>query len=241
MGGGPRRRARHEGGGLLEQRHERSWLPGRGRLALPRTVHQRGRPGHRGPRDEGERLEAQPGPGPRRRAHARRPRGGAPPRRPAHLRPGLGLGFHAVPPARWDRLAQPRLRRRRRRRRVPLHLRRLQVVHDVRRYVVRVRPRPRPDGRHRRDAARRCRALALRVRRLRGDRRGLRARAPEALEGQAGRGQGEEPPDRRGRLHRHGRSPRPARAAREGRGPAVPQLRPARERPRRAFRRRGPL
>ena len=91
-----------------------------------------------------------------RRARLRQDRAGPDRRRAqgsaraAHLRISrarLGLRLHALPAAPRHRVAEPRIRRRGRRRRVPLDLRRLQLVHAVLRRRLRLRPGTRSDDR----------------------------------------------------------------------------------------------
>ena len=100
------------------------------------------------------------------------------PRRPAHRGARLGLRLHAVPPAPRDRVAQPRLRRRGRRRHLPLDLRRLLLVHALRRHRLRLRPGARADRRHDDAAPGQRRRPAARLRAGgRGDRDGTSRRS----------------------------------------------------------------
>ena len=80
--------------------------------------------------------------------------------------PRLGLGLHPVSPAHRPRVAPLRLRRRERRRDLPLHLRRLHLVHALRRHRLLVRARARANGRPDRRCAWRtptsCRSISRR-------------------------------------------------------------------------------
>ena len=213
VGRGTRRRAAAEGRRLRQHRRQRPRLPLHGRVPHARALHERRRAGRAGPGSEGLGVEAVPGQGPRRRRLRRGPQ--APPRaaRPAPGRPRLGQRLHRLhrPPRR--RQPEPRLRRRGRRRDLPLDLRRLLLVHALLRHRLRLRARPRADGRARRPAARRRGAPALRVRRP-GRRGGGVPEGPEeAPRAEAGGDRRAQPPDRGRRLPGHERPAAPHRRA----------------------------
>ena len=194
-----------------------------------------------GPRGEGLGLEAGAGEGPRRRLVRGGAEGDPPAGGPAPGRPGLGQRLHRLhrPPRR--RQPEPRLRRRGRRRHLPLDLRRLLLVHALRRHRLRLRPGARADGRPRRPAAGGRRSPALRVLRPRGHDAGVPEGPEEARRAEAGGDRRAQPPDRGRRLPGDERPAAPDRRAAEGGRPAPPQLRAARERGRGAPAQRRPL
>ena len=140
------------------------------------------------------------------RRHGRRTQGRARARRPAHRRARLGLGLHAVHPARRHRVDQPQLRRRRRRRHLSLDLRRLLLLHAFSRHRLRLRPRARADGRHRGHPSGRRRRRAHRVHGLRRHGAEVRPRAEGPAEQEAGRDPRAQPADRGRRVRGGARS-----------------------------------
>ena len=115
---------------VRQHRRQRPRLPEHGRLPHPRAPDERGRGGRPRPGDrpvgEGAPPAARSLPCERRRAQGA-PRASRPPIGGARI----GDGLHRVPRLHRGRLPEPRLRRRGRGWHLPLHLRRLLLVHSL--------------------------------------------------------------------------------------------------------------